>query len=81
MVGVVNSGTGTVANIPGLEVAGKTGSAENPGGAPHSWFVAFAPASNPQVAVCVMVEHGGEGSQVAGPIARQLLQLALTQGG
>jgi peptidoglycan glycosyltransferase len=81
MVGVVNSGTGTVANIPGLEVAGKTGSAENPGGAPHSWFVAFAPASNPQVAVCVMVEHGGEGSQVAGPIARQLIQLALSQGG
>jgi peptidoglycan glycosyltransferase len=81
MVGVVNSGTGTVANIPGLEVAGKTGSAENPGGAPHSWFVAFAPASNPQVAVCVMVEHGGEGSQVAGPIARQLIQLALNQGG
>jgi peptidoglycan glycosyltransferase len=81
MVGVVDSGTGTVANIPGLDVAGKTGSAENPGGAPHSWFVAFAPASNPQVAVCVMVEHGGEGSQVAGPIARQLLQLALSQGG
>ena len=81
MVGVVNSGTGTVAYIPGLEVAGKTGSAENPGGAPHSWFVAFAPASNPQVAVCVMVEHGGEGSQVAAPIARQLIQLALTQGG
>ena len=78
MVGVVDSGTGTVANIPGLEVAGKTGSAENPGGAAHSWFVAFAPASNPQVAVCVLVEHGGEGSQVAGPIARQLIQLALT---
>jgi peptidoglycan glycosyltransferase len=81
MVGVVENGTGTVASIPGLEVAGKTGSAENPGGAAHSWFVAFAPASNPQVAVCVLVEHGGEGSQVAGPIARQLIQLALNQGG
>jgi peptidoglycan glycosyltransferase len=81
MVDVVNSGTGAVANTPGLEVAGKTGSAENPGGAPHSWFVAFAPAPDPQVAVCVLVEHGGEGSQVAAPIASQLIQLALTQGG
>jgi peptidoglycan glycosyltransferase len=80
MVDVVQEGTGTGVNIPGLDVAGKTGSAENPGGAAHSWFVAFAPASSPQVAVAVLVEHGGEGSQVAGPIARQLIQTALTQG-
>jgi peptidoglycan glycosyltransferase len=81
MVGVVNGGTGTAAYIPGLTVAGKTGTAEASEGAPHAWFVAFAPASNPQVAVCVMVEHGGEGGQVAAPIASQLIQLALTQEG
>ncbi len=81
MVGVVNSGTGTAAYIPGLDVAGKTGSAENPGGDPHAWFVAFAPANDPKVAVCVLIEHGGEGGQVAAPIARELIQLALTQGG
>ena len=81
MVGVVNSGTGTAAYIPGVDVAGKTGSAENPGGDPHAWFVAFAPANDPKVAVCVMIEHGGQGGRVAAPIARELIQLALAQGG
>lgn len=79
MVGVVDSGTGTAAYIPGVEVAGKTGSAEVPDGPPHAWFVAFAPARNPTVAVCVVVEHGGEGGRTAAPIARELIRLALTQ--
>lgn len=81
MAGVVNGGTGTAAIIPGLQVAGKTGSAENPNGDPHAWFVAFAPAPNPKVAVCVLIEHGGQGGRVAAPIARELIQLALPQGG
>jgi peptidoglycan glycosyltransferase len=81
MVGVVSSGTGTAAIIPGLQVAGKTGSAENPGGDPHAWFVAFAPAPSPKVAVCILIEHGGQGGRVAAPIARELIQLALFQGG
>jgi peptidoglycan glycosyltransferase len=81
MIGVVDNGTGTAASLPGIEVAGKTGSAENPEGDPHAWFVSFAPAKTPQVAVCVMIEHGGQGGRVAAPIARELMRLALTQGG
>lgn len=81
MVGVVRDGTGTAASLPGVTVAGKTGSAENPQGEPHAWFVAFAPAENPVVAVCVLVENGGQGGRVAAPIARDLLKMALAQGG
>jgi len=80
MVEVVNSGTGTAASLPGIQVAGKTGSAENPNGKPHAWFVAFAPADNPCVAVSVLIENGGEGGRVAAPIARELIRLALTEG-
>lgn len=54
-------------------VAGKTGTAENPHGEPHSWFTAYAPADNPRVAITVLVEHGGHGSEVAAPIAFRLL--------
>ncbi len=54
-------------------VAGKTGTAENPQGQPHSWFVGYAPADAPEVAVTVLVENGGHGSEVAAPIAFQLL--------
>ena len=57
-----------------LTVAGKTGTAEVWGGrAPHSWFVGFAPAEDPQVSVLVFVENGGYGSQTAAPIARKIL--------
>lgn len=80
MLEVVKHGTGSAAAIPGIEVAGKTGSAENPAGSPHAWFVAFAPAYRPSVAVCVVVEHGGQGGRVAAPIARELITLALSQG-
>ena len=57
MVAVVQGGTGTAAQIPGVQVAGKTGTAET--GIPHvytAWFVSFAPADNPQVAVAVVLE-------------------------
>jgi len=79
MVGVVNEGTGTAARIPGVQVAGKTGTAETgvEGAAPHAWFICFAPANDPQVAVAVVVENGGEGGKVAAPIARQVLRRAL----
>jgi penicillin-binding protein 2 len=55
-------------------VAGKTGTAEAGSGAPHSWFIGFAPAENPEVAIVVMVEHGGYGSGAASQIARKVLE-------
>ncbi|QYJ16224.1 Penicillin-binding protein A [Rubrobacter xylanophilus DSM 9941] len=73
MVGVVENGSATAAQIPGIEVAGKTGTAEVPPNAPHSWFIAFAPANDPRIAVAVLVENGGDGEKQALPIARQLI--------
>ena len=78
MQAVVASGTGTAAQIPGVSVAGKTGTAENQPGQPtHAWFIGFAPAQNPQVAVAVLIEHGGVGGVTAAPIARQVMQAVL----
>jgi peptidoglycan glycosyltransferase len=84
MEAVVQSGTGTAAQIPGVSVAGKTGTAENqPGKAPHAWFTGFAPTDDPKVAVAVIVENGGtEGSEasggaVAAPIAKAVMQAVL----
>lgn len=54
-------------------VAGKTGTAETSNGDPHSWFVGFAPAEDPEVAIVVMVEHGGYGSGAAAQIAKEVL--------
>jgi peptidoglycan glycosyltransferase len=69
----VSEGTGRSIDGPELAIAGKTGTAENPRGAPHSWFLGFAPAESPELAVAVLVEHGGFGSRAAAPIARDLL--------
>jgi penicillin-binding protein A len=78
MESVVSNGTGTAAQIPGVAVAGKTGTAENvPGQPTHAWFIAFAPAQNPRVAIAVIVEHGGTGGVAAAPIARQVMQAVL----
>jgi peptidoglycan glycosyltransferase len=77
MIAVVQRGTGTSAQLPGVTVAGKTGTATNPFGAPHSWFVCFAPAEAPRVVVAVIVENGGYGAAVAAPIARNILRVAL----
>ena len=85
MVAAVNdpNGTGGAAVLPGIEVAGKTGTAQSEEGAnPHTWFIAFAPADNPQIAVAVIVENGGSagseatGGAVAAPIARQVMEKA-----
>jgi penicillin-binding protein 2 len=77
---VVNeNGTGGAARIPGLEVAGKTGTAQMIAnskaekGQDHAWFASFAPARDPEVVVIVLVERGGKGGQVAAPIARRIL--------
>ncbi|MGH2374532.1 MAG: penicillin-binding transpeptidase domain-containing protein, partial [bacterium] len=71
---VVLRGTGRGARIPGVRIAGKTGSAENPRGEPHAWFVAYAPADNPIIALAVVVEHGKRGGVAAVPIAKAVLQ-------
>jgi len=84
MVNVVQSGTGTPAQIPGIQVAGKTGTAQHvEDGAPHAWFTAFAPADDPKIAVAVVIENGGDagneatGGKVAAPIARQVIEAVL----
>ncbi len=77
MVEAVSNGTGTSAAIEGVQVAGKTGTAEVADAGPHSWFAAFAPADDPQVVVAVLVENAGTGSSVAGPIARKVISAAL----
>jgi peptidoglycan glycosyltransferase len=75
MVEVVKSGTGTNAKISGITVAGKTGSAQDESkNATHSWFVCFAPAENPQIAVAVIVENGGLGGKRAAEIAREVMK-------
>ena len=53
-----------------IKVAGKTGTAENPGGENHAWFVGFGPFDNPEIALAVVVDQGGGGSEVAAPVAR-----------
>lgn len=74
MVDAVKTGTGTNARIRNVTVAGKTGTAENPSGNSHSWFVGFAPAEDPRLAVAVILEEAGtSGGQGAAPIARDLL--------
>ena len=83
MRNVVASGTGTAAQIPGITVAGKTGTAEAPGGHPHAWFIAFAPAEAPRYAISVIIERGGNegseatGGRVAAPVAAQVLTALL----
>jgi len=66
-------GTALSARLEGITVCGKTGTAQNPHGQDHAWFIGFAPRENPRIAFCVMVENAGFGGAVAAPIARQLL--------
>lgn len=76
----VTSGTARGINIAGLSVCGKTGTAEVPGGADHSWFTCFAPEQKPELVVTVLVERGGYGARSALPIARALLEEASALG-
>jgi len=69
----VISGTSQVVKFKGLTVAGKTGTAQNPHGEDHAWFICYAPEEAPRIAVAVMVEHGGHGASAAAPLARQIL--------
>ncbi|HSO04624.1 MAG TPA: penicillin-binding transpeptidase domain-containing protein, partial [Candidatus Limnocylindrales bacterium] len=83
MVGVVNEGTGSNAQIPGVEVAGKTGTAQTAKDRPNiAWFISFAPATDPQVAVAVAIERSGAaevgGNTLAAPIARAVMQAVLS---
>jgi peptidoglycan glycosyltransferase len=80
MVTAVNDGTAAPGGLASFQVAAKTGSAE-PGGdvKTHAWYIAFAPADAPRIAVAVLVEHGGTGGGTAAPIAREIIQTALNQ--
>jgi len=85
MRAVVDGGTGWRARLPGIAVCGKTGSAQvvaksrlekTPSATailPHGWFVAYAPADKPRIALAVLVEHGGSGGEAAAPVAREIL--------
>ncbi len=80
MQAVVQSGTGTAAAIPGVKVAGKTGTAETGQNRVYTaWFIFFAPADNPQIAGAVVLEHqlNGFGGSVSAPIAKQLMEAML----
>lgn len=79
MENVVSSGTGFAANIQGVRIAGKTGTAENPQGEVHGWFIGYAPVEDPQIALAVFVEHGGMGGVVAAPIAKKIFAAALNK--
>ncbi|MDQ4129289.1 MAG: penicillin-binding protein 2 [Actinomycetota bacterium] len=87
MQNVIVTGQLTEAEVPGVKVAGKTGTAEAPPREPHSWFISFAPADDPKIAVAVMVENGGEigpqgdAATPAIPIAQDLMDAYLKNGG
>ena len=69
----VLSGTSQVLKFKRLSVAGKTGTAQNPQGEDHAWFICYAPEEDPIIALAVLVEHGGHGASAAAPLARQIL--------
>lgn len=79
MYRVVNvpGGTASIAKIPGIDVSGKTGTAQNPHGDNHALFVGYAPSEDPKIAVAVVVENIGFGSTHAAPIAREVMRTYL----
>jgi penicillin-binding protein 2 len=76
MVGAVNdpAGTGILAKIPQVTVAGKTGTAQNPHGEDHAWFVGYAPAADPQIVIAVLIENVGHGGTFAAPVAKAVIE-------
>ena len=78
MVESVKRGTSRNASIKNVRVAGKTGTAENPSGKSHAWFIGFAPAEEPKIALAVVLEEeGSTGGKAAAPIARSIIIEAL----
>jgi penicillin-binding protein 2 len=75
LVEAVNSpsGTGGLARIPDITVGGKTGTAQNPQGKEHAWFVGFAPAEYPKIVVAVLIEQAGHGGTFAAPVAKKII--------
>ena len=71
----ITHGTGGVCNMPDVPVAGKTGSAQNPHGPAHGWFICFAPVDNPQIAIAAIVENGAHGATTAAPVCRAILDI------
>ncbi|MBR5136155.1 MAG: penicillin-binding protein 2 [Rikenellaceae bacterium] len=76
--GVNVAGTSTRAAVAGLDICGKTGTAQNPHGKDHSTFLSFAPKDDPKIAISVYVENGGFGATIALPIASLLIEKYLT---
>lgn len=76
LAAVVTRGTAASIQIPGLAVAGKTGTAENPHGKPHAWFAGYAPTDSPRLVVVALVENVGFGAEFAAPIVQRVLQVA-----
>ena len=85
MEGVVTSGTGKRASVPGIRIAGKTGTAEVPDAAPHAWFIGFGPVEagpdDPQIAIAVLIESGGDAGEAAtgGTVAAPIAQLVFAE--
>jgi penicillin-binding protein 2 len=67
-------GTAKVVNFPDLDVAGKTGTAQNPHGENHSWFACYAPYDEPEIVIVALVENAGQGSEVAAPLCGEILR-------
>lgn len=80
MVEAVKYGTAGAAAVAGMQVAGKTGSAENARGRTHAWFIGFAPADQPRLAIAIVLENAGLGGSVAAPVAGRLLAAAVDRG-
>jgi peptidoglycan glycosyltransferase len=85
MESVVTSGTGRRASVPGIRIAGKTGTAEVPDSAPHAWFIGYGPVGagpeDPQIAIAVLVESGGDAGEAAtgGTVAAPIAQLVFSE--
>lgn len=83
MVGVTEGpdASGSAAQIPGMQVAGKTGTAQaGEAQENHAWFISFAPADDPEIAVAVVIEHGGgSGGENAAPVARNIMEAVLQE--
>jgi penicillin-binding protein 2 len=76
MFGVVHAsgGTGVLARVPGVRACGKTGTAQNPQGEDHAWFIGFAPMEHPEISLVVLIENGGSGGGTAAPIAGSIFR-------